>query len=209
MTRDEAIAEIKRGIGYRSDKTDEIIAKLVMAQEEMERGKSLPWFLVSEDEDIEIAGGDPAVALPVNFIREVDDTGLDTFYHNDNIHLNKMDYSAALAKYQNVPFRDYPSAYAIRKNTIVFFPTPDVDMTLTWSYYAKAASLSAAAGNAWLDNFPYLLIGKAGKAIAANLRDVNAVSYFADMERTWMPIYFNELAAREEANTVTAVGQYL
>lgn len=208
MNRAEAITEIQRGIGFRSDKQDEIISALAQAQELLEGGTSLPWFIISEDETINLVAENGTFTLPTNFIREVEETGEDSFSVNDLMYINKVDYTAAKSRF-GLSTAGYPSCYALRRNSLVFFPAPDTDIEITWSYYAKQDSLSTASTNSWLDNIPYLLIGMAGKRVATQLRDMAAVSAFADMESTWAGNYLRKLTAREEANRQYALGSGL
>jgi hypothetical protein len=208
MDRTAAIADVHRGIGFRADQTDNIIAALAKAQDELETGTSLPWFIISEDETITLAAGSGTFTLPTNFIREVEDEGLDSFANSDLSHLDRVDYDMALAQYGDSTY-SYPLVYALRKDSLQFFPVPVTELTLTWSYYARQDSLLSATTNAWLDRFPHLLIGMAGVDVASNLRDATAVAKFSKQVNDWRPLLIREMSAREMSNRRYAMGSAL
>lgn len=212
MLRSAAIAEIQRGIGYRSDKTDEIVAKLQAAQRELEGASTLPWFLLLEDESIALTAGDGTFTLPSNFIREFEDLGFPGSVvistNTELIHVRKLDYDEAYSVYAGAD-AGTPLVYALRKSTLEFFPAPLVDTTLYWSYYAKASTLNSDIENVWLANVPDLLIGMAGRAIAEDLRDPDAVAKFGARETLWKTWLLREMASREAANRTYGLGSSL
>lgn len=210
MTRDEAIALVHRGLGFRSDQTQNIIASLVKAQTMLEHGEELPWFIVSEDETLSLSSATQSVDLPANFIREVEDTGLNDFYVQDYSRLVKVDYDVGAAMYATATITsEFPRHYAIREASFYFWPAVSTDTTLVWSYYARQESLLSAAGNVWLDKVPYLLVAMAGKDLASDLRDISATQKFAADEQTWRRSYLNALAARQTANQPMSLGAAL
>lgn len=80
MTRDEAVAQVQIGIGFRSDLTAKVQFMLLQAQIWAEKLPNLPWFLETEYETSTTAptttdgGGntiyEERVQLPSNFLRE-------------------------------------------------------------------------------------------------------------------------------------------
>ena len=66
--RSEAIAEIKRGTGYRATQEPTIIAALQQAQRELETGRTLPKMLLKTATLAYTASGS-IVTLPVDFLR--------------------------------------------------------------------------------------------------------------------------------------------
>lgn len=208
MTIDEVIAEIKRGLGYRSDKTDEIKAKLYLAQQELERGQTLPLFIVLEDETISLSADVGTWELPSNFIRELDDFGApySTFtVDGDVVNLKKLPYDVGYAQYSGAD-AGAPVAYSRRANTLRFWPTPDEDTTITISYYAKQDDPRTASTNAWSENAPGLLIGLAGMMVAADVEHDRAEAKFARIYALARKSVFNEIVAQEDANMQYSLG---
>lgn len=211
MTMDEVIAEIKRGLGYRSDKTDEIKAKLRLAQDELERGKTLPRFLINEDESIALTADTNTWTLPSNFIREVDDFGDPNSQFDsdgDIVNLERLPYDVGYSRYGGADAGSVV-AYSKRGSTFVFWPTPDEDTTLTISYYAHADDPATASSNAWSENAPGLLIGLAGMMIAADVHDDPAQQKFAVQYAQAKDSLFKEIVADEDANMSYSLGGLL
>lgn len=209
MTRDEVVTEIKRGLGYRSDKTDEIISKLRLAQIELEKGKTLPWFLILEDEEMTLIAGDGTFILPSNFIREVEDQGfpgqLFLTRDVDVVHPKKLPYDQAYSIYAGAE-EGTPLVYSLRGSSLVFFPPPSEDITMFWSYYAKQDDLLTAATNGWTENAPDVLIGLAGMMIAGDLEHTSAQQKFAATYALASQSLFREIVARDEANMTYSLG---
>lgn len=211
MTMNEVIAEIQRGLGYRSDKTDEIKSKLRLAQDELERGKTLPWFIVNEDETISLTAGVSTWTLPNNFIREVDDFGNPNSQFSsdgDIVNLKRLPYDVGYSTYGGADPGEVV-AYSKRGSSFVFWPTPDEDTELTISYYAHADDPSTAASNVWSENVPGLLIGLAGMMIAADLHDDAAQQKFAVQYAQAKDSLFKEIVADEDANMQFSLGGLL
>ena len=75
MTRDEAVAVLNEGTGFRATGhalTDYYIRRLRQAQKELEKGKTLPRFLVLENQTLTLASAAHTAALPTGFLRPVD-----------------------------------------------------------------------------------------------------------------------------------------
>lgn len=206
MTLAEVIAEIKRGLGYRQDKTDEIKAKLRLAQDELERGKTLPSFIVLEDQTISLAADAATWALPSNFIRELDDFGAPAFMANgDVLALRKLPFDVGYGIYSGMA-AGLPVAYSRRSQSLRFWPAASEDLELTISYYAKQDDPAMAASNGWSVNAPGLLIGLAGMLLAADLRDDKAYQKFAVQYAQAKDSVFKEIVAGEDANMSYSLG---
>lgn len=214
MDRDQAVQEVAQGLGMRRDLGDLIIQRLIQAQTSLEGGRSLPWFIINEDSPIELVADQYQYDLSDAFIREVDDFGQRsspylTFGTGDSSHVNKVDYDDAVAQYGFSSASGTPAVYALRSNSIFFWPTPDQAYSYRWSFYQKQASLANNVSedeNAWLKHCPYLLIGKAGKYMSRVTRDPDSYKLFDDQEREWTDWLTREMAAREQANQVVVMG---
>ena len=208
MLRDEAVARIQRILGYRTDKTSEIIDALVDAQVNLEKEPIKPWFLLTEIASINTVAGDERVPVPSDFLLEYED---DALFKYD---------SAALPAYKWVPLRkdhlqvlrhDFsgsgaPRAYSLDGDYFRLFPTPDAIYTLKQIYYAEDASLTANIENGWLKNIPDLLIGIAGIKMAGPIRDASALKIFVDMERSSRTRLFQANEARQHTNHEYVMG---
>lgn len=200
MLRDVAVARIQQGLGFRADRQTEIVLALQEEQRDLESGKTLPWFLLVEDATLSLTAGSHSIPLPDDFIRPYD--------------LEPLRYTVSgESGYRFVEFRDLtqilqsyssynpggPQAIALRNNSLYVEPIADVDYTITWTYYAHADLLDSNIENAWLANFPEVLIGGAGLRMAYDTRDKDAVAIFTAMQGKAKTSLFNEIIAREEA----------
>lgn len=194
MLRDVAVQRISDGLGFwpaGHSKEATIILRMQEAQRDLERGKTLPRFLLQEGATLSLLSGASTVALPAGFLREGDnkiryyDTeGNPTFifrkYLNDAIEAQALPTGETSA----------PQIYVIRNTLIDFITVADQAYTLYWDYYKAGDLLTSNIENAWLANAPEWLIGFAGKRIAADVRDPDAVSLFQDMEKSARAAWF-------------------
>lgn len=214
MTRDEAVAEVQQGLGFRTDLDDQIRTALDQMQDHLEGpGKNLPWWLLEEDASISVTESNQDVTLPTGFLREPEYA---SFRYKPSasgkaLFLAKMDLQAA-EEYFFGRWKDpdvetstattglspgAPRAYVLRKDEIRVYPIPDADYTLTWDYFKAGDSLlGASTGSVWLDNAPWVIIGKAGLKIAMNIRDADAVQYFQGILADAEPDYLADCVSR-------------
>lgn len=207
MTRGEAVRRIDDALGFRQtghDRTSTIVLRLQEAQRDLEKGKTLPKFLLQEDQTISLLSGEHEVALPTGFIRVDDDNGL--YWINDNSHLRTYlkafhNYRDAVASQLTQQRPDQPAvqtmvpgAYVIRKSTIDFIVFADRDYEFVWNYYKAGTLLTSDIENEWLLYAPEWLIGEAGYRTALDLRDQGAMQIFDDMRtRARQAIFYDEL----------------
>jgi hypothetical protein len=214
MTRNEVLAEIRVGLGFRSeDIDDKIIRKMQSAQEALEGGHSLPWFICHEDSGVNLIEGQAEYDLAPAFIREADDLGFFNTAQSrmgDIYHVRKMQYDKAIA-YYGFTSTGYPAVYSLRASKIRIFPIPDAEYNYRWHFYQRQVSLIGSGDiteddNAWLANVPQLIEGMAGVWMAQNLRDADAVAYFASKEQYWKDWLHREIEERKGANEVVVMG---
>jgi|SRR3990167_5553359 len=207
-TRATAVSRIQRGLGFRTDLEDEIVDALKEAQRLLERGKSLPYFLLGEDQTLTVASGSADVSLPTGFIREKQDEPL-RFTDSDNnlIKLEKVSLDVGVTRFADVD-AGKPQAYALRKSAIKFFPTRDTAYSLTWSYFVAADELTTDITNAWLTNAPEVLVGAAGMIISSDLgaNGEKAMAKFQQMFNIAWAGVFAEGVLREDENKPVIVG---
>jgi len=207
MDRNTAIARIQRGLGFRTDLVETIALAMQEQQRLLERGKTLPFFLLQEDQTLSFTAGNSSANLPERFLRVSDEDGI--WYIDDEdglVQLTKMPYAEANAEYSGEEAGP-PEAYSLRKDTIVIWPTPDVDYDLTWSYYKGGQLLTTNIENEWLANAPDVLIGAAGISIATDVRDATAVQTFTALYAAAWQNELNEIAAREDNDMPRALGR--
>lgn len=218
MTRTEAVRRINDGLGFLPDGhslESKIILRLQEAQRDLESGKTLPKFLLQEDQTLTLTVATHTTALPTGFIRENDDTRIRFLPVGSDLpdFLERKLYIDAVAA--NIREEDEPvspSVYVIRKSVVDFITTADATYTLYWDYYKRADVLTSDIENAWLaslDGGAEWLIGKAGKKIAADSRDKDAIALFADMEREGRAACLGEIIASEEASGPYVMGANL
>lgn len=221
MLRDAAVARINEGLGFRPtghSLTDAIISRLIEAQRDLEHGKTLPRFLLQEDQDLVITAGANAVALPDRFLR-IDDDNLPHFTQPGGltpIFFQKMNYSDAVKRLA-FGFGGQPLAFmtmrnppfVIRKSTIDFIVPAQATITLKWNYYKGAMTLESNTENFWLNDengAPEWLIGEAGYRIAQSTRDKDAMTIFDDMRQRARAACFGDLLQEDESGGPFVMG---
>ncbi len=209
MFRDIARARIQQTLGFRSDKETEIVAALQDAQVMLERGATLPWFLLSEVASISTSDGEERVAIPTDFLREWEDDPLWYFKAGTGgdadtwTELAKDDLALLRSRYSG---EGTPVAYALDVRYFRIFPTPDDTYTLKMMYFKKDAILTTNIENQWLEFFPYLVIGEAGILLSAGLRDANALAVFQKWADEGRERMFVENEARMHASHSYVMG---
>lgn len=212
MTRDQAIARINRTMAQRPighSLTSQYEDALREAQRDLEMGKTLPKFLLLEDQTLTLLVGEKSVALPDDFLRVDDDNSL--YYVADDSHLQHYltpyryyrDAVIAVQSQQRpdqpAQTTDAPSIYTIRGSVIDFVTFADREYELTWNYYRKAEVLGSDVENLWLEHVPELLIGEAGMRIAADARDMSAIKIFEAIAAKARTSMLNKVVLDEEA----------
>lgn len=226
MLRDVAVQRINDAIGFRPSGNPleaRIVLRLQEAQRDLERGKTLPRFLIVEDYSFTLVAGDHSVSLPTGFIREDDDTRIRFFPSTSEVptFLERKYYiDAVQANIRSATDPDTtaepvaPSVYVIRKSTIDFINVADQDYVLYMNYYKAAELLTSNVENAWLVadiatptlGAPEWLIGEAGYRMARDLRDKEAMEVFADMRQAGRAACFGEILASEDASGPIQMG---
>lgn len=189
MDRAAAIAEIKRGTGFRPTQDPTIIAALQSAQRTLEMGRTLPNFLLVFDASIAVTANDPNITLPSNFLRLSDEYEL--YYTNTDgarIFIPRRNYTEAYQAFVASGDEDgtviqttssYPQVWVHRSDTTgLLVPTPTVSFTAKLTYYKAAQVLDTNIENEWLAKAPEVMIGLAGIQVAGVLRDKDALSEF-------------------------------
>lgn len=213
MTRTQAIARIARGLGFRQSLDPTIVIDVLKeAQRDLESGKSLPRFLVREDQTLTLVSGTHSVALPADFIR-LDDEVLPYFTPaNSDIprFLKSVSFvDGVVSQFSQATTVEAPSIFVVRADTLDFITTADVSYTLTWNYFAKAEVLDTDVENLWLKFAPDWLIAEAGKRLARDFRDAEALNSFSAMLQEARAAVFGETLAQETSGGSIQMGANL
>jgi len=204
MTGAEAAAVIQRKLGFRSDQLANIILELDEAQKLLERGKTLPKFLIEEDDTLTFAASDNEENLPTGFLKMVDDD-LPYYTNADNTvtYLDQTSWDQMQRLYASSD-EGPPKAFALRKATMIVAPTPAASTTITFSYYKRGDDITSGVETTWLaeDAAPYLVIAVAGMRMAASLHAERALQEFTRMAQDWRTAIFYETVEQETAGPI-------
>lgn len=210
MNRTEAVTRIQDGLGFASRQSDKIILRLQEAQRELEKGKTLPKFLLQELQPLALVINTASVSLPARFLR-FDDTVNPFYVANNAITTIRivLEYRDALAAYYLNGEDTAPKVMVIRKSDVHFINQANANYTIFWNYYKGAEPLITDIENEWLANAPEWLIGEAGWRMAMDARDKDAAMLFDTMRKTARAAIFGEIVASEEASGPLIMGANL
>lgn len=207
-----AIQRVKDGLGFRTGTVLDarITLRFQEAQRDLERGKTLPFFLKREDQTLTLLSGTSRVTIPADFLREDDSNPL----HYTPTGTNKPFFLKRVNVYRDavegnikaVSVPTGPKVYVSRLTFLDFITTADRTYTLTWTYYRAAELLTSDIQNLWLASAPEWLIGEAGLRMAADLRDTNGLAIFTKMRDVGRADCFAETVAAEEAGAAYEMG---
>ena len=205
MTRDEAVADIKVQLGFKTSLDATIVTALQTAQEEAEKAPYLPLFLRSAITTPVTIAATEAVALPTGFLREWNEDGL--YYYNSSLEYVPLVKDTIAHNRLTFPGVGQPQGYSITEGSFLLFPTPDAVYNLKIIYYKADEVLSSDIENQWLRDGSKFLRGEAGKKVAFGLRDIVAYNQFERMAFEGMKdIRDFEVAQEEEGRTVSMGG---
>jgi len=219
MDRTTAVAEIKRGLGFRQTQDSSIILALQSAQRILETGRTLPDWLIEYDAEIVVTADDPEIVLPTGFLRMHDD--YDMYYSNSNsarVFIPRKNYTEAYQAYVasgdeedghiEQPTSSYPKVWVQRSNeAALLIPTPSVSFSMFLTYYKAAELLTSNVENAWLKYAPDLIIGLAGIKIAGPLRDKGALEVFSTQYKMGQGSFMGQKVEDELAGRGLVMGR--
>lgn len=205
-TRTVAVQRINRGLGFRragNTLESEIVLALQEAQRDLERGKTLPRFLLQEAATVTLTLGASTAPLPTGFLRESDENPPYYFQSGSAkpIYLERKYLKDARLAWlrDDTTVAKPPKVYAVRLATFDFIVPSDATYTIYMDYYKAADLLTTDIENVWLANAPEWLIGEAGLRIAKDTRDADAVKLFTDMRTAGRAAALADDLARELA----------
>lgn len=209
MTRDEGVALIQEQMAFRTTLSANIVTYMKLAQKTLERGPTKPWFLISEDTFATTDVDEERLAVPTNFIQEVDQASLryrpDDWPDSPEVELKKDEYDVLKRNFKHASSGP-PKAYALMGEYIRLFPTPDDAYTLRWIIYEDDTVLDANVENKWLREVPLLLLGTAGKLMVGATRDPGAKATFDEWIQVGLKVVHTHDVSREMQNMVMQMG---
>jgi hypothetical protein len=189
VTGSQLLDMVMQRLGNRSDTSLRAALALEMAaaQKDVLEGMDfVPWFLLSSLTSAATVASLRSVALPSDFLMEVEDSGL--FYTDSSGNMNELakDEYNYLVKYYAETDSGPPEAYALVGSNYEIFPMPDDAYTLQYYYFLHdAAPTDTATENRWLAQAPLLLLAETGR-VGASLYIQNAdlaVSFTEEYKR--------------------------
>ncbi len=211
MLLSDAIDQIQLLMGSRTDLTTKAQTALTRAQEQLQRGPTYPWFLLSENATIRMQLSDHRIPVPSDFIAEYEEGCLHYLpdeVGSDKIHLDKYSYEYLNDLYA----RDadgIPAAYAKVGDYFIIYPLPDDLYNIEMKYYRKDTrplDMDLGDTNKWLTNAPDAIIGKAGQYLCVAYRDWGALDEFKMMERDGRMIMAGQNTDHEVRNQDLQMG---
>lgn len=206
MDRDTAVARIKQGLGFVSGTSldTRIVLALQETQRLLEKGKTLPRFLIKYAQPLVFTAGTHETILPADFAR-VDDQANPYFIPADSaqpLFLEQKFYQDALVAQLRTTSRPRgPQVYVIKRSgfsgTIDFIVTADQTYNLVWNYYRQDSILISNFENFWLAFASEWMIGETGRRLAMDMRDEDAATLFDDMRKEGRSAVFGEDLIRE------------
>lgn len=210
-----AVQRVNRALGFRADGNSleaAIALSFAEAQDDLEMGKTLPKFLLQEDQTLSLGIGLHVVNLPAGFARADDERPISfpvTGSTRPKFLQQKRIYKDAVDAYSNSDFNTTGfKVYVIRNSVIDFIINATSATTFTWNYYKYGSSFSLGGENEWLlhKSAKWWLIGEAGYRIAYDLRDANAKALFEDMRQKGRAATFGDILAREDESGPLVMG---
>jgi hypothetical protein len=218
MLGSAAIQRINQAIGFRpagNPLETAIAAALQEAQDDLEMGKTLPRFLLLEDQTLLLTTGNHTVPIPTGFARSDDERPISfvpagstkmTFLQEKRIYKDAVQ-AYAMSDFATTGFK----VYVLRNSVIDFIVSATSDTTFTWNYYKYADAFATNAENAWLAHktAKWWLIGEAGYRIALDLKDQTAMATFDQMRQKGRAATFGDLLAKEDESGPLVMGANL
>lgn len=215
MTRDEAVARVKQGLGFKTNLDAEIVTAFQQLQVDLENSSELPFFLRKQYTAFNTVALDPTLPVPTDFIREWDDDPLSIIFTdgvNTSYTQELIKDSPAFLKLrwpqESLPLSDLsvPKGYARINDTFYFYPLPSQIFTFDGSYYAKDLLLDTNIENKWLKELPYILIARAGLQLAQGLRDADGLTTFGTMNDIFTAKLYLMTTADDAAGAKPVIG---
>ncbi len=221
MTRDEIVSAVLGRCVRSGDTTLQASAETelrILVEQELERGATLPWFLLSEFLTATTVIGEERVPLPTNvggvtgrdFLREHETCSLWILPESATkyVELVKDDYDAIYNELGGgSDSYGQPTKYSLDNQYFYLKPTPDKAYSLRMRVYLREPRLSSNIENGWTKNAGDLLIARLGIVIAGQyIRDAEALANFTAARQTAEDALWRAHEAREHAGRSYSMG---
>lgn len=206
MTTNELITSLASLLGnIGTGLNAQILTELKLAQTQLERGPVLPWFLATEAYALSTVN-EPKLALPVDFLREMEDGGFAVMVNNQFLAMCKHTLDDLREEFEGQA-TGQPAYYGLLGTQFWLFPTPDDAYRVQMHYYGKDTTLAVDdTGNLWSSHYPDLLIGLAGQNLCLHQRTLDIKPRFDEMVMAARQQLAIDQAAREVANMEMSFG---
>lgn len=219
MTRDEAIKIILQRLGNRVNDTylqQVAVSEMQLAQEMALEGADFkPWFLLSENMFANTGVLEPRIPVPPGFLEEHEDGTLWVQQIGTTKWLPLAHGDADVLEERYEGLIGIPQEYAVVRHYFVLFPKPDVAYPLKMRCFLREPALVYPYGeenlqstrtNNWLMEAADWLIGETGRAMAASIRDQEALLGFEKTAAEGRTRLYVRHVAREEMNRTRSQG---
>lgn len=206
MLRDDAVALIKQGLGFRKDLDEEIITQMKVEQAQLERSATLPYFLISEFANINTVIGEERIPLPTDFLQEYEEG---TLWHFDSEAVLGEQYrplGKALLDEVKTTLTGPPETYVVTDELFRLFPLPDKIYNLKMIYYFQDVVLDDNVENQWLKFASDLILGLTGLYMAEEIENDKAMAKFEKRAARASDRLFRENEARKHTNVRYIMG---
>jgi len=187
MNFDEMIDVVGRRLGNRTDLDTWILSEMKLAQDALEDGDVIPWFLQTTA-DVTITNGTEygTGPLPTGFIQEIEEEGFWLKDFTTTLRVYELIKAEPKILIQStidneLPNNNTPGFYALGEGAILTYPiSTNATETIDVHFYAKDTTVPAndATTNAWATNAAELLIAETGMRIAPYLDNKAALASF-------------------------------
>lgn len=181
-----------------------IVDELAAAQDGLENGTTLPWFLLTQQSYSAVGPHDSfSLSNYPGFLRiSEDDFGfqVEDLTRTDEtlVKLTKQDTYGQMLRYSSgyADEATLPDSYCVLGTVIHVRKKQVVDRKYYLSYFRRDTTLPAVgATTLWSQNVPELLLAEAGIPVSRYLRDNESMQYFTAMRTA----KFAELVRRNQA----------
>ena len=178
MIRDDAIALIKQGLGFRSDLDAQILTQMKFEQEVLERKSTLPWFLLSEFSNINTVIGEERLPVPTDFLQEYEEGTLWWFDSTATAEDQWTQLGKALLDEVKTAEPGTPDTYVVTGPYFRLFPVPDAVYNMKMVYYKQGVVLDNNVENEWLKYASDWLMALTGLHMAEDIENDKAAAKF-------------------------------
>lgn len=214
----DLVSRIKYRVSRQNDSSIDvrILAELAAAQEELEEGTTLPWFL-STQANLEVVGAHETLSLLdyPGFLRIAEDDfalSVEDLTRTDEtyVKLTRQDTYAQLMRYSSGTADEstLPEAYFVQGTLAHVRKKQVVNRKYRLSYFAKDPTIPVAGNSTlWTTYASNLLMSAAGVHVSRYLRDTESLQFFMGMKNAKMAEMVRRNQALQDADENYVMGE--